>query len=130
MKLPKWAWAVVFLGAVILCVVACVHVANEWKAIQGVWITVSVEPQKHSYPPGSEWDFDARLVDLPGGYRCHYSINPLFRTIEYGGGGGTYELNGNELKIWTYENKSQTLYVLKRAGSPRQFRAGQALRAE
>lgn len=119
----KWAPAAVFFGAVIVCVILCVvsyrHVAHEWKAIQGQWITVRGD--LNVSPSGSQWHFSSNgWLDHPGGGRFRYSINPMFHTIEWRTrdsiwASGTYELNGDDLKIWVRRDTSKTLYVLKRA---------------
>ena len=120
MKARLWTLvvAIAFLGAVVACVMAYRHCAHDWKAIQGDWTTVSVIPSGR-FGDGV-WSFGGNgLVDTPGP-RCRYSINPLLHTITWGFSGGdwargTYELEGNSLKIWVYaENSDTTVITLKR----------------
>ena len=110
-QLKKLAIAIAFLGVVVICVVAYRHAAHEWKAIQGEWVTVSVQGRGAS----GDWRFSTNgYVDGPGG-RSRYSMNPLFRTITWGNGAhGTYELDGNNLTIWL---DGDTQWTLKKVRS-------------
>lgn len=109
------AFLVAFLGVIVACVMAYRHCAHDWKAIQGEWETVSVTGNGIA----GDWSFDTNgLLDGPSGYRSRYSMNPLFRTITWGGGAhATYELDGNNLTIWLDGENSQTQWTLKKVRS-------------
>jgi hypothetical protein len=115
-QLTKLAIAIAFLGVIVVCVMAYRHCARDWKAIQGEWETVSVTGNGIA----GDWSFSTNgLVDGPSGYRSHYSMNPLLRTITWGQDAlGTYELDGNNLKILLRDgDKPEIVWTLKKVRS-------------
>jgi hypothetical protein len=112
-----WILAVGVIGAFFVYVATCVDL-NDWEAIQGKWETVNVTGNGID----GDWSFQADgLVQMPSGYRTHYSMNPLLHTItcgnSYGGTSyGTYKLDGNDLKIYFWD-KPQTVWTLKKVRS-------------